>query len=507
MTQLRRILSFTFFVAALLVLPSPATAQVLVTPVVQHTPPGQLIVVNNDPGVNHTDPHVDGDLVCYTNQPNGSLSSIRYHNLVTGTDNTVPTAPGTLYFLCHVRGTMITFTRDSSEADIFSFDTALSTLTELDPTPGSMRFEAAIGDQTIAWQDFCVPACSATSSAIVAYDRTTLATTVISASPPAINQNPAISSDGSVVAWEGCTTVTSCAVWKAVRSSAGVWNAQQLLSPLFPVTGDPHPDTDGTVIAYASRASTASMAWQPVAGGTEQILNLPRSAINPSVSGGMIAFAYDATGSGSHQIVLYNVAANVLYKVTEDEFPGGADKTLNDISVTPDGKVRIVWQQEENSQANVYAYTFNLPVSVPFSKFRVRVEAELTRHHDRDKFEAEGQFELGKGSPGINPAQDSLHFSAMGGSTNIVFDVPLSSFHAGHHGRLRFYGVLNGFPVEIHIRPLHQPRFYEFTLEAHKMNLAHFSNPVDVTLQVGNNVGTAVIHADIDHEESDRRNR
>jgi hypothetical protein len=122
-------------------------------------------------------------------------------------------------------------------------------------------------------------------------------------------------------------------------------------------------DTDGTTIAYSSFPSPPSNAhlyWQPVAGGLEQVLNLAGSAIDPSVSAGLIAFAYDATGAGVHQIVVYDTASNVLFNVTADAIPGDtSDKTLNDISVTPDGKVRVIWQQHENGQWNAYAYTFN----------------------------------------------------------------------------------------------------------------------------------------------------
>jgi hypothetical protein len=67
-TQLSKILWFVFTAAVLVLLPGRAAAQVSVTPTVNPTPPGQLIVVNNGPGFNHTDPHVDGDLVCY-NRP------------------------------------------------------------------------------------------------------------------------------------------------------------------------------------------------------------------------------------------------------------------------------------------------------------------------------------------------------------------------------------------------------------------------------------------------------
>src|SRR5205807_196861 len=75
-------------------------------------------------------------------------------------------------------------------------------------------------------------------------------------------------------------------------------------------------------------------------------------------------FETDPTGSGSHEIAIYNVATNTLYNLTADLvaaglYPAGLDSTLNNISVTPDGKVRVVWSVQE-VDFNVYAYTFNL---------------------------------------------------------------------------------------------------------------------------------------------------
>jgi len=363
MTQPRRILWFTFSAIALLLLPNGAAAQNYVTPVVKPTPPGQLIVVNNGPG-SHTDPHVHGDLVSYTDQQNNTAITVRYFNLTTHTDAMVPPGYGSLDFLSDVRGTTIVFTRSGSSSPIFAFDIAAGGQpVEIAPQPGSFRSGAQIGDQTIVWQDF---ATSSSSSSIVAYDRTTGATTVVSASPPELNQNPGISPDGNTVVWEGdCANVTGpCSIWKAIRSSAGTWNSQQLVSQ---AGGQSHPDTDGTIIAYSSAppdgiGGTGHLAWQPVAGGTEQVLNLPGSAIDASVSGRLIAFAYDSTGAGVYQVAVYDTAANVLYNVTGDVLPTGNRRTLNDISVTPDGKVRVVWQVYEND-FHLYAYTFNLPVA------------------------------------------------------------------------------------------------------------------------------------------------
>src|SRR5260370_36351192 len=60
-------------------------------------------------------------------------------------------------------------------------------------------------------------------------------------------------------------------------------------------------------------------------------------------------------------MAVYDEGAKGLCKVVGDVLPTGNLRTLNDISVTPDGKVRVVWQVYEND-FNVYAYTFNLPV-------------------------------------------------------------------------------------------------------------------------------------------------
>jgi hypothetical protein len=47
--------------------------------------------------------------------------------------------------------------------------------------------------------------------------------------------------------------------------------------------------------------------------------------------------------------------------VSAGKFPASLDNELSDISVTADGKVRVVWQVEQ-ADLNVYAYTFKLPV-------------------------------------------------------------------------------------------------------------------------------------------------
>ncbi len=113
MAQPRKLLWLPIFAAALLLLAGGASAQNYVTPTVATTPPapGQLIVVNNSPG-GHVQPHVDGDLVCYTDQFTNlaTVPTIRYFNLATQTGGVVPNNGSSLDFFCDVRGTTIVFT-------------------------------------------------------------------------------------------------------------------------------------------------------------------------------------------------------------------------------------------------------------------------------------------------------------------------------------------------------------------------------------------------------------
>jgi len=337
----------------------PAAAQVSVTPTVKPTPIGQLIVVNNGP-IDQNDPHISGNLVVYSNT-DATNSTIHYFDLASLTDKAIPNS-GTnpRDFLSDVRGTTIVFTRMTpGQSAIFSFDTASGLLTEIAPQAGSVRREAQIGDQTIAWQDFGFSN-SATVADIVVYDRQSGTTTRL-ANDSALNQWPGISPDGRVIVWGKCPTISSpCTTWLATLSNA-TWTAQQVSSQVETQAAT-HPDTDGTIVAYSANSGSGDqLLWQPVSGGAEQILNLQGGqGSTPSISAGLIAFSYLPANASSHEIALYDVANNVFYNLTGDiGAQPGADKQLNDISVTPDGQVRVVWEVQQ-TDLNIYAYTFSL---------------------------------------------------------------------------------------------------------------------------------------------------
>jgi len=361
MTQPRAILSFVVLGTALLLLPAKAAAQQggggnAVTPTLAPTPLGQLITVNNGPG-DHFDPHVSADLVAYSNMDASGCQTIHYFNLVTLSDAAVLfNCTVSSDFLSDVGGTVIAFTHvDSSHSAISTFDTAnpANAPVELAPQAGSFRQDAQIGDQTVAWQDYGYYN-NGLASDIVAYDRASGTVTRLT-SDGHTNQNPGISPDGMVITWADCSSFSACDIWSAT-GGGGKWAPHLLTNGTTGGGLCSHPDTDGQIVAYScNRSGKDNIYWQPVGGGTEQALNFAGSSITPAASGGLISFANRSPVATNHNIWVFDTFTANLFQLTT----GTQDNVLSDISVTPDGKVRVVWQ---SAASTVIAYTFTLPV-------------------------------------------------------------------------------------------------------------------------------------------------
>ncbi len=353
MTQLRRILWLAIIVAALLLFtagfPIVGRAQTQVTPNVQPPITGTQTTVNNGPG-DHSDPHISGNLVSYSNS-DGTNFTIRYHDLPTASDNVVPNS-GTFDFLSDVKGSVIAFTRVSSSASsIFTYTVGAASAVEVDPTPGSSRQFAQIGLNTIVWQEFV----SASAADIVLFNTVTNAKTHLTGGAGRLDQNPAVSSDGTVVAWVSCANILApCDVWSGTLSGT-VWTAHQLTNNAGRCS---HPDTNGSVVVYScDRGGGDRLFWQPAAGGPEQELNLAGNQSDPSIGGQWVAFSGLAGGATSHSIFVYNISTNNLSQVSSTT----GDNQLNDVSITSDGVVNVVWQVQ-NASISVYAFSFNSPV-------------------------------------------------------------------------------------------------------------------------------------------------
>jgi hypothetical protein len=118
------------------------------------------------------------------------------------------------------------------------------------------------------------------------------------------------------------------------------------------------------LIAYDARPGTKpGIFWQPVTGGAEVELEMAGWPANPSIAGHVIAFESRATVVAPADIFAYDISTNRLFQITDTPL---VNEQLSDITVLPDGSVRIVWASDESApdQRHVKGATFQLPPAV-----------------------------------------------------------------------------------------------------------------------------------------------
>ncbi|WNG36123.1 hypothetical protein F0U61_22460 [Archangium violaceum] len=319
---------------------------------------GSSLVVNEGPG-DQTEPHVSGALVAYTNQLSLSSSEIRYHNLASGVDQAIPTQGG-YDAISDISGEVVVFTRATTSSRVFRFDVSKGGVAEeLAPRTGANRRAAAVGGQTVVWQELGYTV-EAEPPELFAYRMDTHALTRLS-EDTSEDRAPAVSADGQAVVWMKCaTTIDGCDIWAAHAVDGGYQ-----VSQLTGAEGEESlPDTNGEVVVYVTRSTVngvleTDIAWQPVAGGEVHRLSLPGTDTNPNISGPFIAFERWAVSEGTpnFDLMLYDLRTQTYYRLTET--PGS--ESLSDISVDSDGMARVVWTERQDGHLNVYAYMFRLP--------------------------------------------------------------------------------------------------------------------------------------------------
>jgi len=332
----------------------PLLAQTTVTPQIGPALTFTIVPVDNSLGDQY-DPHVEGDWTAYTSAV--VRSEIRYYNFVSGTNAVVPfsgTVPET-DILSDVHGGRIAYSRITADRNaIMLFDIASGTLTEINPQSGSNRLGTAIGGNTIAYVDF-----SAGNGDISVYDIPTGVTTRLT--DAANEQNPNVSPDGNTVVWERCqTSLTSCEILMAVKGTGGQWTVSVVTS-----TGpSSNPDTNGRLVVYDHYFDPASnerdIYIYTIATGTTQRLAFPGADYNPSIAGNFVAFENQASALSAPEIYLYDISLNQLYQVTNTPT---VTEQLNDVTVLPNGQVRVVWSGDDGpgGERNIYAATITPP--------------------------------------------------------------------------------------------------------------------------------------------------
>lgn len=290
-----------------------ALAQTNVTPIPGTAPPLTTRVVNNGPG-NQSDPHVSNQWVSYTDDSAGLR--VRYHNLTTNADAAVPLV-GVADWLSDVSGTAVVFSAvdasNNANVELFDLSTPASPPLALRPTANAYQDEPRIGGNTVVWRDQSGPNASGLISQIYTYDRAT-ATAQAVTSDAALNSDPAVSPDGSTIAWLKCAAnVGVCDVWDATKASN--WTPRQLTTAQRETPSESAPATNGALVSYASTRTgfDRDIYWQPVGGGTESHLVLAGDETRATISQNLIAFEHAVTVGAQKDIYLYDIASNTLY--------------------------------------------------------------------------------------------------------------------------------------------------------------------------------------------------
>jgi len=323
---------------------------------------GTLIAINDGPG-DQTEPRVSGDLATYTEKDFFNGSKIHYYDFLTGFDRIVPgRALGDSDNLSDLDGSRIVLSRTratDNQTGVILFDTKSGVTTELDTQPQpvpEIRFGVVIGGDTVAYQEL-----SSGGGDIFAYDLVTGTATNLTGSPES-DGLPAVAPGGGVLVWERCVG-SNCDIFQSVRSG-GTWGTPTIVAET--PSNEGNPDTDGTTVVYDSERPSATVQdiyLRPVGGGAEVKLDLAGFQRNPSISNGVVAFESSSTFNGVSNVYVYVIATNALFRVTDTP---ALNETLNDISVLPNGAVRVVWAATEaapSTDHDVYARTFSLPAA------------------------------------------------------------------------------------------------------------------------------------------------
>ena len=331
-------------VAAAAALPQDARADALVN---YPTLPVTHMDVDRSWGTQE-DPHIDGTLVAYTDYASGAR--VRWFDLATGAGGVVPNPANDYDFLPDVSGSWITFTRITSDrGGIFAFNVESGELRELDGRAGVGRQAAAIGGTTVAWQEYFP-----SPSQILVHDLAAGSTFRLTDDETMANKNVAVAPDGSLVLWTKCDFVGggNCDLWQAARADG--WTATRLFaSPMNELAARTDGDTIAFDAEFGSQRERDIFISHPI--GSLAQLSLDGIQANPNISRGLVVFEDfgEPAQAGNWDLAAFDVRTGALYRLTDTP----VDETLNDVSVTAAGVVRIVYTMAND----IYALSFTLP--------------------------------------------------------------------------------------------------------------------------------------------------
>lgn len=309
---------------------------------------GTTRVINNGPG-NQLDPHIDGNLITYTNDDLAGSTTVHYFDLTTNTDHLVPGNGADSE--SEVSAGRIAFTEATPlGSQVVLFDTGSQSRKVLDgyglskPTIGGdyVYFEYVqdrdIGGYLISG-DFLV---RMTNDAVP-------------------DTNPIISPGGRLMLYQRCQSPgVGCIFTGFLIIDPGT--VPPITVPSCPGASQ-YDTSDEYVLAYTSnKDGDTDIYVQPIVGTTpETRLLISGEQRNVSISKNLVAFESPVQlgNATEYDIFVYDMNTSKLYQVTNTP----VDESLADISVKGDFARLVYSAPSQTSNSDVFAFSFPLPGS------------------------------------------------------------------------------------------------------------------------------------------------
>jgi 6-phosphogluconolactonase len=253
---------------------------------------------------------------------------------------------------------------------------------------------------------------------------------------------------------------------------------------LTPVSGSPFesgfPYTQSLAIdplgrfVYTANGNPPSLSAYTINGTTGVLTPIAGS---PFASAPQNSMAIDPSGKFAYAAVAnYGIAAYMI------------DSTTGALSPLPGSPFAV--GTEPYALATTHA-----PSNVPFEIFKAKADINEDR---KTSFRVEGFFRLGQTSDGIDPVSETVELQVG----SFFATIPAGSFRGEGTYTFKFEGRINHVDLKITIdhadRDNHKGNDYLFTAEGKGDFPTVFVNPLTVGLTIGDNVGTAIVIADID---------
>jgi uncharacterized repeat protein (TIGR03803 family) len=183
--------------------------------------------------------------------------------------------------------------------------------------------------------------------------------------------------------------------------------------------------------------------------------------------------------------------AGTVFKID----PSGTESVLHSFNASTDGGYPYAGLMIDAS-GNLYGTTagggsssdgtvFEITFTEPFESFRVKLDT--TCGHPPG-FDMKALFTQGSGAAAIDPATQSITVTV--GTYTVTF--PAGSFKVTKKGWWVFDGKINGVSLEGRLLQT-GTNSYQLQLTASRVDLNSLTNPVTVTLALGNNTGTTQV--------------